>query len=143
MRHRKHTFKIGRTASHRRCMIANMLKSLIVHGRIRTTERKASELKRHADHVVALAKSDDNALANKRRIIGDLMVRYNSLTTKEARAAKAGDTSSYNTDRRVMGKLDELAKRFANRNGGFTRVIKKGYRVGDGASICYLEYLSE
>ncbi|QZA58326.1 50S ribosomal protein L17 [Candidatus Rhabdochlamydia porcellionis] len=141
MRHRKHTFKIGRTASHRRCMIANMVKSLIVHGRIRTTERKASELKRHADHVVTLAKS--NTLANKRKIIGDLMIRYNSLTAKEARAAKAGDTSSYNTDRKVIGKLDELAKRFANRNGGFTRVLKEGYRVGDGASLCYIEYLSE
>lgn len=141
MRHRKHTFKIGRTASHRRCMIANMVKSLIVHGRIRTTERKASELKKHADHVVTLAKS--NTLANKRKIIGDLMIRYNSLTTKEARAAKAGDTSSYNTDRKVIGKLDELAKRFANRNGGFTRVLKEGYRVGDGASLCYIEYLSE
>ena len=141
MRHRKHTFKIGRTASHRRCMIANMVKSLIVHGRIRTTERKASELKRHADHVVTLAKS--NTLANKRKIVGDLMIRYNSLTTKEARAAKAGNTSSYNTDRKVIGKLDELAKRFANRNGGFTRVLKEGYRVGDGASLCYIEYLSE
>jgi len=141
MRHRKHTFKIGRTASHRRCMIANMVKSLIVHGRIRTTERKASELKRHADHVVTLAKS--NTLANKRKIVGDLMIRYNSLTTKEARAAKAGNTSSYNTDRKVICKLDELAKRFANRNGGFTRVLKEGYRVGDGASLCYIEYLSE
>lgn len=141
MRHRKHTFKIGRTASHRRCMIANMIKSLIVHGRIRTTERKASELKRYADHVVSLAKS--NTLANKRKIIGDLMIRYNSLTSKEARAAKAGDISSYNTDRKVIGKLDELARRFVNRNGGFTRVLKEGYRVGDGASLCYIEYLSE
>ena len=141
MRHRKHTFKIGRTASHRRCMIANMVKSLIVHGRIKTTERKASELKRHADHVVTLAKS--NTLANKRRIIGELMIRYNSLTTKQARAAKGGDISSYNTDRRVINKLDELAKRFATRNGGFTRVLKEGYRVGDGASLCYIEYLSE
>ncbi|MGL5626628.1 MAG: 50S ribosomal protein L17 [Candidatus Rhabdochlamydia sp.] len=141
MRHRKHTFKIGRTASHRRCMIANMVKSLIVHGRIKTTERKASELKRHADHVVTLAKS--NTLANKRKIIGELMIRYNSLTTKEARAAKNGDTSSYNTDRKVMGKLVELAERFSTRNGGFTRVLKEGYRVGDGASLCYIEYLAE
>lgn len=141
MRHRKHTFKIGRTASHRRCMIANMVKSLVVHGRIKTTERKASELKRHADHVVTLAKS--NTLANKRKIIGELMIRYNSLTTKQARAVKNGDTSSYNTDRKVINKLDELAKRFATRNGGFTRVLKESYRVGDGASLCYIEYLSE
>jgi large subunit ribosomal protein L17 len=122
-------------------MIANMVKSLIVHGRIKTTERKASELKRHADRVVTLAKS--NTLANKRRIIADLMIRYNSLTPKQARAVKNGDTSSYNTDRKVINKLDELAKRFSTRNGGFTRVLKEGYRVGDGASLCYIEYLSE
>jgi large subunit ribosomal protein L17 len=71
------------------------------------------------------------------------MIRYNSLTPKQARAVKNGDTSSYNTDRKVINKLDELAKRFSTRNGGFTRVLKEGYRVGDGASLCYIEYLSE
>ncbi len=65
MRHGKDTFKIGRTASHRRCMIANMLKSLIEHGRIETTERKAKELRRHADHMITLAKK--NTLASRRQ----------------------------------------------------------------------------
>jgi large subunit ribosomal protein L17 len=141
MRHRKHTFKIGRTASHRRCMIANMLKALIEHGRIETTERKAKELRRHADKMITLAKK--NTLASRRRAIGELMIRYNTLTSKEARAAKAGDTKAYNADRTIIGKLfGDLAARFAERNGGFTRIIKKDYRIGDNAPSCYIEFLS-
>lgn len=141
MRHRKHTFKIGRTASHRRCMIANLLKALIEHGRIETTERKAKELRRHADKMITLAKK--NTLASRRRAIGELMIRYNPLTSKEARAAKAGNTKAYNADRTIIGKLfGDLATRFSERNGGFTRIIKKDYRLGDNAPSCYIEFLS-
>lgn len=142
MRHGKDTFKIGRTASHRRCMIANMLKALIEHGRIETTERKAKELRRHADRMVTLAKK--NTLASRRRAVADLMISYNVLTPKEARAAKAGKIVSHNTDRKVMGRLfGELAQRFATRNGGYTRIIKKEFRIGDSAPSCYIEYLSQ
>jgi len=143
MRHRKDTFKVGRTASHRRCMIANMLKSLIASGRIETTERKAKELRRHADHMVTLAKK--NTLASRRKAIAELMISYNPLTSKEARAVKkTGKTTAYNTDRQVIGILfGELAQRFATRNGGFTRIIKKDFRIGDSAPSVYIEYLSE
>ena len=142
MRHGKDTFKIGRTASHRRCLIANMLKSLIEHGRILTTERKAKELRRHADHMVTLAK--ENTLASRRRAIAELMITYNALTTKEARAAKAGKTTGHNGDRKVINKLfSELGPRFATRNGGYTRIIKSDFRVGDNAPSCYIEYLAE
>lgn len=141
MRHGKDTFKIGRTASHRRCMIANMLKSLIEHGRIETTERKAKELRRHADHMVTLAKK--NTLASRRKAIAELMISYNALTPKEARAAKKGNTASHNTDRRAIGKLfTDLGPRFVGRNGGYTRIIKKGFREGDSAPTCYIEYLA-
>jgi large subunit ribosomal protein L17 len=142
MRHAKDTFKIGRTASHRRCMIANMLKALIEHGRIETTERKAKELRRHADHMITLAKK--NTLASRRRAVGELMIAYNALTSKEARAAKAGKTQSHNADRKVIGKLfSELGPRFATRNGGYTRIIKKGFRIGDNAPSCFIEYLAQ
>jgi large subunit ribosomal protein L17 len=142
MRHGKDTFKIGRTASHRRCMIANMLKALIEHGRIETTERKAKELRRHADHMITLAKK--NTLASRRQAVGELMIAYNALTSKEARAAKAGKTEGHNGDRKVVGKLfGELAARFAARNGGYTRIIKKDFRIGDSAPSCYIEYLSQ
>lgn len=142
MRHGKDTFKIGRTASHRRCMIANMLKALIEHGRIETTERKAKELRRHADHMITLAKR--NTLASRRLAVAELMITYNALTSKEARAAKAGNINSHNTDRKVIGKLfGELASRFATRNGGYTRIIKKDFRIGDNAPSCYIEYLAQ
>jgi ribosomal protein L17 len=141
MRHGKKTFKIGRTASHRRCMIANMLKALIEHGRIETTVVKAKELRRHADKMITLAKK--NTLASKRQASARMMISYNPLTSKEARAAKKGDTSAYNTDRRIIGTLfGELSQRFASRNGGYTRIIKKENRVGDAAPICIIEYIS-
>lgn len=142
MRHGKDTFKIGRTASHRRCMIANMLKALIEHGRIETTERKAKELRRHADHMVTLAK--ENTLASRRRAVAELMISYNPLSTKEARAAKKGDKSAHNADRNVVGKLfSELGPRFATRNGGYTRIIKKNFRTGDSAPTCFLEFVEQ
>ena len=141
MRHGKKTFKIGRTSSHRRCMIANMLKALIEHGRIETTVVKAKELRRHADKAITLAKA--NTLASRRQAIAMLMVSFNALTPKEARAAKKGDTSAYNGDRLVIEKLfGELAARFAQRNGGYTRILKKDYRVGDSAPTCIVEYLA-
>lgn len=140
MRHRKHTFKVGRTSSHRRCMISNMLKSMIEHGRIVTTLTKAKELRMHADQMITLAKA--NTLHARRQAIARLMIRYNQLTTKEARAAKAGDTSAYNNDRNVINKLfGELAQRFADRNGGYTRIIQMAPRSGDNAPSCLIEFL--
>jgi large subunit ribosomal protein L17 len=121
MRHAKHTFKIGRTAGHRRCLIANMLKSLIEHGHITTTVTKAKELKRHADRMVTLAKK--NTLASRRQAAANLMV---------------------GSDRTVLGKLfTELSQRFATRNGGYTRITRLTQRVGDNAPTCVIEFLAK
>lgn len=140
MRHLKDTCKLNRTSSHRRCMFANMLKSLVDSGRIVTTVPKAKALRRHADRLITLAKK--NTLATKRRAISELMIRFNPLTDKEERAARGGNTSSYNTDRRVIDKLfGELGPRFATRNGGYTRIVKHNRRVGDNAQTCIIEYL--
>jgi large subunit ribosomal protein L17 len=140
MRHLKDTCKLNRTSSHRRCMFANMLKSLISHGRIETTVPKAKALRRHADHMITLAKR--NTLASRRQAIAELMISFNALTPKERRAVKGGDTSSYNTDRRVIAHLfDELGTRFASRQGGYTRITKSSRRIGDNAQTCIIEYL--
>ena len=142
MRHLKNTIKLSRTSSHRRCLFANMLKSLIEHGRIETTVAKAKVLRRYADRMVTLAKK--NTLASRRRAIADLMIRYNRLTPKEARAAKQGDKSAYNGDRIVIEKLfGEIGPRFVSREGGYTRIIKGHRRLGDNAQTCLIEYLSE
>lgn len=140
MRHKKDTCKLSRTSSHRRCMFANMLKSLIESERIETTVPKAKALRRYADQMITLAKK--NTLATRRRAISELMIRFNTLTSKEARAAKKGDTSAYNTDREVIEKLfSVLGPRFATRNGGYTRIVKGQHRVGDNAQMCIIEYL--
>lgn len=140
MRHRKKTFKVGHNGSHRRCFLANMLKSLISEGSIVTTVAKGKELKRHADKMITLAKK--KTLAARRDAAAKLMVRHNSLSPKEARAAKEGDLSAYNTDRKVLKKLfEELGPRFEERNGGYTRLLRHGKRRGDGAETCILQYL--
>lgn len=140
MRHAKRTFKLNRNSSHRRALIANMLKSLIEHGRIETTVAKAKELRRHADKMITLAKK--NTLASRRKAIAEMMISFNALDSKQRRAAKAGDFSSYNTDRKVIKKLfGELSGRYIERNGGYTRIIRMDTRVGDGAQRCLIEYV--
>lgn len=147
MRHAKDTFKIGRTASHRRCLMANMLKSLIENERIETTVRKAKELRRYADHMITLAKR--NTLASRRQAIGELMITLNAMTPKEAREVKKARQENkamevVSGDRKIIGKLfDALGPRFANRNGGYTRIIKKDFRAGDSAPTCFIEYLQQ
>lgn len=141
MRHQKRTVKLNRNASHRRCMIANMLKSLVEHGKIETTVPKAKELRRHADRLITLAKK--NTLASRRTAISRLMINFNSLTSKEAREVKQGNYSSYNTDRKVIGKLfDELSQRYIERDGGYTRIVRKENRRGDNSLLCIIEYIA-
>lgn len=121
-------------------MFANMLKALVTHGSVTTTVEKAKELRRHADRLITLAKRGD--LTSQRTAKARLMVRYNALNAKEARQAKAGDTSAYNDDRRVIGTLfSELGPRFATRQGGYTRITRTGRRRGDNAQMCVLEFL--
>lgn len=140
MRHGKRTFKVGRNASHRRCLIANQLKSLVEHGRIETTVTKAKELRRHADRLITWSKK--GTLAARRQCLAKMMVSFNSLDPKQARAAKAGDTSMYNTDRKVMKKLfEEISPRYNERNGGYTRIIKMSARSGDAAERCLIEFV--
>lgn len=123
-------------------MFANMLKSLVENERIETTVPKAKALRRYADRLITLAKK--NTLAARRQAISQMMIRFNPLTDKEARAARAGDKSAYNTDRGVIEKLfGPLGTRFAERNGGYTRIIRSRRRVGDNAQTCIIEYLSE
>jgi large subunit ribosomal protein L17 len=122
-------------------MIANMLKSLIEHERVETTVTKAKELRRHADRMITLAKK--NTLASRRQAIAKLMITYNALTSKEAKLAKAGNKEVFNADRQVIDKLfGALSQRFSERNGGYTRIIKKSVRVGDNAPTCFIEYIS-
>lgn len=141
MNHRKRRERLSKTTSHKEAMIANMLKSLIVHESIETTLAKAKVLKRYADKMITLAKQ--STLSSRRRAVAKLRIRFNYLNPKEARRARTGDLSVYNDDRKVVGKLfGPLALRFKERNGGYTRIIKTDRRVGDASSMCLIQYLN-
>ncbi len=118
MRHRKTGRKLSRSSSHRQAMLRNMATSLLEHERIETTDAKAKELKRFADRMITLGKR------------GDLHARRQALSvlrSKEVTAKLFGD----------------LAERFRDRPGGYTRVIKVGNRVGDAAPISIIELVEE
>ena len=118
MRHRAKNRQLSRTSSHRRALLANLATSLFRHDRIETTEAKAKELRPYAERLITLARR------------GDLHARR-----QVERRIK---------DREVSHRLfAELGKRFAARPGGYTRIVKLGHRVGDGADVARIELLSE
>ncbi len=114
MRHQKAGRKFSRTSSHREAMFKNMAASLFKHELIRTTLPKAKELRRVAEPLITLAKTD--GVANRR-------LAFARLRDKEA-----------------VGKLFvELGPRYRERKGGYLRLLKCGFRVGDNAPMAYVE----
>jgi large subunit ribosomal protein L17 len=118
MRHLNAGRKLSRNSSHRHALMRNMVTSLIEHGRIRTTDAKAKEVRRWADRMVTLGKQQ--TVAARRR----------------ARAF-------VQTDAAVSKLFAEWAPLFANRAGGYTRIIKIGQRAGDAAPISILEFTDQ
>jgi large subunit ribosomal protein L17 len=117
MRHNKAGVKLNRTTSHRQAMFKNMVTSLFKHDRIRTTDVKAKELRRWADHVITLAKR------------GDLHARRQVLAIVQ--------------EKDVVHKIfEEVGKRFGSINGGYTRIIKIGRRPGDAAPVSIIELVT-
>jgi large subunit ribosomal protein L17 len=115
MRHLNQGRKLNRTASHRKALFRNLVLSLIHHERIRTTDAKAKELRRYADRMVTLGKR------------GDLSARRLAFAFMQSRDA-------------VKKLFDEIAPRFKERAGGYTRVVKFGVRRGDAAAISIVEF---
>jgi large subunit ribosomal protein L17 len=128
MRHNLDTRKFDRSSAHRKAMWRNMATSLLREGRVRTTEAKAKELRRVADKLVTLAKHADKFTdPDAQKVVArKLHLRRQAL--------------SFVMDRDVVAKLfDELGPRYAERPGGYTRVIKIGQRKGDGAPMALVE----
>ena len=114
MRHRKSGRQLNRNASHRKAMFRNMAVSLIEHEQIKTTLPKAKELRRVIEPLITLAKKP--SLANRRLAFARLR------------------------DRDMVGKLfNDLAPHFETRPGGYTRILKCGYRVSDNAPMAYVQ----
>jgi large subunit ribosomal protein L17 len=116
MRHRLANRKLNRTSSHRLAMLRNMANSLLRHEMIKTTLPKAKELRRVAEPLITLGKKP--SLANRRLAFDRLR------------------------DREVVVKLfDELGPRYQKRNGGYLRILKCGYRLGDNAPMAIVELM--
>lgn len=114
MRHNKKFNHLGRTASHRSAMLANMAISLIMHKRITTTVAKAKALKKYVEPLITKSKEDST---NSRRVV------FSYLQNKEA----------------IKELFGEVAQKVGDRPGGYTRIIKLGTRQGDAAQICFIE----
>lgn len=120
MKHRIKQRKLNRSSSHRQAMFANMAASLIKHEQIVTTLPKAKELRPYVEKLITLgkqaAKNPEKALANRRKAIATMR------------------------DKTQVQKLfDVLTERYANRDGGYTRVLKAGFRYGDAAPMAVIE----
>ncbi|MDH5711153.1 MAG: 50S ribosomal protein L17 [Gammaproteobacteria bacterium] len=114
MRHRKSGRQLNRNSSHRKAMFSNMANSLFDHGIIKTTLPKAKELRRVAEPLITMAKTD--SVANRRLAFSRLR------------------------DKATVGKLfNELGPRYKERAGGYTRILKCGFRSGDVAPMAYIE----
>jgi large subunit ribosomal protein L17 len=114
MRHRKKGRKLSRTASHKKATMRNLASSLFRHGRIETTTAKAKELRPYAERLITLAKR------------GDLHARRLAATKIQ--------------DRQVLGSLfADIGPRYAERPGGYTRILKLGNRKGDAAEMSLIE----
>ncbi|MHB0777303.1 50S ribosomal protein L17 [Halomonas sp. WWR20] len=114
MRHRKSGRHLNRTSSHRHAMFKNMCVSLVEHEVIKTTLPKAKELRRHVEPLITLSKQD--SVANRR-------LAFDRTRSKE-----------------TVGKLfNELGPRYAERPGGYVRILKCGFRTGDNAPMAYVE----
>ncbi len=114
MRHNKKFNHLGRTASHRSAMLANMAISLIMHKRITTTVAKAKALKKYVEPLITKAKEDTT---NSRRVV------FSYLQNKDA----------------IKELFGEVSQKVGDRPGGYTRIIKLGTRQGDAAQICFIE----
>ena len=114
MRHLKQGRKLGRTTAHRKALLRNLATALLEHERIVTTEPKAKELRRVTDKLVTLGKR------------GNLHARRQALQTVQSNSV-------------VQKLFNEIAPRFAERQGGYTRILRLGYRAGDAAAMAVIE----
>lgn len=120
MRHRKSGRQLGRNSSHRKAMFVNMAASLVEHEFIKTTLPKAKELRRVVEPLVTLAKVD--SVANRR-------LAFSRLGNNQAASA-------------IVNKLfTEIGPRYKERNGGYTRILKCGFRAGDNAPMSFIEFV--
>ena len=125
MRHQVAGYRLGRTKGARIALRRNLIKQFFTHERIRTTRAKAAAIRGEAERLITIARNSAEA-TEAQKVHAQRMV-----------AARLGDNSM---NRRLF---EEIAPRFANRNGGYTRMLKLGTRMGDSAEMVLLELVEE
>jgi len=125
MRHNIAGYKLDRTSGARLALRRNLMKQFFEHERIRTTKAKAAAIRGEAEHIITIARNSANGTDSEK------------VSARRLVAAKLGDNQV------IKRVFDEIAPRFANRNGGYTRVLKLGPRLGDSAEMVILELVEE
>lgn len=138
MRHRKSGRKLNMDSSARKAMFRNMVTSLMLHGQIKTTVARAKELRRHAEKVITIGKRAPSATA------------IDGLTGDAQNKARADRVAAIRRVRRWVNNdealglvFDEYAERFRARPGGYTRVVKAGFRAGDNAPMAIIALVGD
>ncbi|RKU14190.1 50S ribosomal protein L17 [Candidatus Poribacteria bacterium] len=135
MRHRKRGRKLGRTTSHRNALFRNQATALFEHEQIRTTLPKCKELRRVAEKLITLAKQDT---LHTRRRAARLLYGANLHHTP-----RRGESGAIMQKHAILQKLfEDIAPRYQDRNGGYTRIIRGELRRGDGAQMAYIQLVS-
>lgn len=117
MRHRNHNKRFKRTSSHRKSLFNNLSKMLIKYELIKTTVQKAKELRRHIEPLITISKNDN--FNNRKNVFKKIK------------------------DKNLVKKLfDIIGKRYLNRNGGYTKIIKYKYRIGDAATLAIIKLIN-
>lgn len=137
MRHLNAQRKLGRTSSHRKAMLRNMVTSLLRHGEIRTTDAKAKEVRRIADRIVTLTKRVPRSRVEAAN--GD---ERKALEAQRLHAIRLA--ALWVNDKEVLHNIfTTLGEGYATRNGGYTRVLKLGYRPGDNAPMSVVQLVEQ
>jgi len=137
MRHRKAGRKFGMDGSARKAMFRNMVTSLMLHGQVKTTTERAKELSRFAERVITIGKKapSKDAMSD---LDGDALTRARADRVHAIRRARRW----VNDDTAMARLFDEYPVRFEGRPGGYTRVVKAGYRAGDNAAMAVVQLVA-
>ena len=124
MRHLKHTAKLGRNCGHRKALLVNLACSILEHEQVKTTVTRAKEVRILVDKLITLGKA---GTPHARRLAA-------------ARMKINTEAGKHQSKKMVLDKLfSDLAQRYATRNGGYTRIIRIGHRIGDAAEACLIQ----
>lgn len=142
MRHRVAGFKLGRDTEHRVALRRNLAAALFTHGQITTTVPRAKSVRPFVEKLITMARKGD--LASRRRVVARLQDRVLVLGDDDEKVTRNKYGEVLDGPRLVKKLFDEIAPRYADRSGGYTRIIRLSqHRIGDGGDLCVLQLVGQ